>query len=107
MLVGGAGSDVFQFVLRGDRASSYYDDPGNDTILDYGNGEDTIYIIDFDGKIQSVTDLALQQQGDNLLIDLTPHGGGTITVLGYEYDEVTGVSLDIGDHAGVTITIIL
>ena len=92
MLVGGAGDDVFQFNLSA----------GNDTILDYGNGEDTIYIRDSGGKIQSVTDLALQQQGDNLLIDLTPHGEGTITVLDYEHDEATGVSLDIGDY-GVTI----
>ncbi len=71
-LEGGAGDDYFYF----------YPDGGNDTILDFGNGEDRIVLKAFE-EIQSVTDLATQQQGGNLMIDLSSQGGGTITLQDY------------------------
>ena len=77
-LEGGAGADYFYF----------YPDGGNDTILDFGNGEDRISLWVFK-EIQSVDDLALQQQGDNLVIDLTAQGGGTITLQDYNQADIS------------------
>ena len=71
-LEGGAGDDYFYF----------YPDGGNDTILDFGNGEDRIVLRAFE-DIRSTGDLTLQQQGDNLVIDLSGQGGGTITLQDY------------------------
>ena len=71
-LEGGAGDDYFYF----------YPEGGNDTILDFGNGEDRIVLRAFE-EIQSVNDLTLQQQGDNLVIDLSGQSGGTITLQDY------------------------
>lgn len=69
---GGAGDDVFYF----------FPDGGDDIILDFGNGEDIIILTAFE-DIQSIADLSMQQQGDNLVIDLSPQDGGTITLQGY------------------------
>ena len=71
-LEGGTGDDYFYF----------YPDGGDDVILDFGNGDDMIVITAFE-DIQSIADLTLQQQGDNLVIDLSPQGGGTITLQDY------------------------
>ena len=68
-LEGGAGDDYFYF----------YPDGGNDTILDFGNGEDRIVLKAFE-DIQSMEDLVVQQRGDNLVIDLSGEGGGSITL---------------------------
>ena len=68
-LEGGAGADYFYF----------YPDGGNDTILDFGNGEDRIVLRALE-DIRSIDDLALQQQGDNLVIDLSGESGGSITL---------------------------
>lgn len=77
-LEGGAGDDYFYF----------YPDGGNDTILDFGNGEDRISLWALE-DIQSVDDLTLQQQGDHLLIDLTAQGGGTITLQDYNQADIS------------------
>ena len=69
LLKGGPGTDYFYF----------YPDGGDDVILDFGNGEDKIVLTAFE-DIQSVADLILQQQDDNLVIDLSRQGGGTITL---------------------------
>ena len=69
-LEGGSGDDIFGFVP----GSS-----GNDTILDFSNGDDKIDLTAFE-DIDSVDGLILNQQGDNLVIDLSGHGGGTITL---------------------------
>ena len=71
-LEGGGGDDVFYFYPGG----------GDDIILDFGNGEDRIALTAFE-DIQSIADLTLQQQGDDLVIDLAPQGGGTITLQDY------------------------
>ena len=70
ILEGGPGDDYFFF----------YPDGGNDTILDFTIGSfDRIVLRAFE-DIRSIDDLTMQQQGDNLIIDLTDQGGGTITL---------------------------
>ena len=91
-LEGGAGNDYFFF----------YPDGGNDTILDFGNGEDRIVLRAFE-DIQSVDDLALEQQGNNLVIDLSAQGGGTITLL--DYDEADLMDSHLAFHAGESATV--
>ena len=61
----------------------FYPNGGNDIILDFGNGEDRIVLRAFE-DIRSTGDLTLQQQGDNLVIDLSGQGGGTITLQGLQ-----------------------
>ncbi|MDE0157432.1 MAG: DVUA0089 family protein [Gammaproteobacteria bacterium] len=75
---GGPGADLFYF----------YPDGGDDTILDFGNGEDRIVLQAFE-DIQSVDDLTLQQRGGNLLIDLAAQGGGTITLQDYNQADIS------------------
>lgn len=75
---GGGGDDYFYF----------YPDGGDDTILDFGNGEDRISLWAFE-EIRTVDDLTLQQRGDNLLIDLTAQGGGTITLQDYNRADIS------------------
>ena len=69
MLDGGEDDDVFFFAAAG----------GNDTILDFGNGEDRIDLAAF-SEIQSLEDLDIQQQENAVVIDLSAHGGGTVTL---------------------------
>ena len=77
-LEGGAGDDCFYF----------YPDGGDDVILDFGNGDDKIVLTAFEA-IQSVSDLTLQQQGGNLVIDLSSQDGGTITLQDYNEADLT------------------
>ena len=77
-LEGGAGDDYFYF----------YPDGGDDVILDFGNGDDRIVLTAFEA-IQSVSDLTLQQQGGNLVIDLSSQDGGTITLQDYNEADLT------------------
>lgn len=86
-LEGGAGDDYFFF----------YPDGGNDTILDFGNGEDRIVLKAFE-DIQSIDDLVMQQQGNNLVIDLSAQGGGTITL--QDYDEADLMDSHLVFYAG-------
>ena len=82
-LEGGAGDDYFYV----------YPDGGDDTILDFGNGEDSIVLRAFEG-IQSVADLSLRQQGDDLIIDLSEFGGDTITLLDYNEADLMDVHFE-------------
>ena len=68
-LDGGGGDDVFIIATEG----------GNDTILDFGNGEDRIDLAAFT-DIQSLEDLDIGQQETGAVIDLASHGGGTVTL---------------------------
>lgn len=70
-LTGGAGADTFVFAPGG----------GDDAVLDFRDGEDTIDLTAFD-ELRALADLALQQQDPHLVIDLTGHGGGTVTLHG-------------------------
>ena len=54
---------------------------GDDAVLDFKDGEDTLDLTAFD-DLRSLADLALQQQDHHLVIDLTGHGGGTVTLHG-------------------------
>lgn len=76
-LAGGTGDDYFYF----------YPDGGDDVILDFGNGNDRIVLTALE-DIRSVSDLVIQQQGDNLLIDLSGGGGGTITLQDYNESDI-------------------
>ena len=77
-LEGGAGDDYFYF----------YPEGGNDILLDFGNGEDRIVLRAFE-DIRSIDDLTLQQQGNNLIIDVTDQGGGTITLQDYSQADIS------------------
>ena len=68
-LSGGPGADVF-FFAPGD---------GSDHIMDFQAGEDKIDLSAF-AELASADDLALQQQGDDLVINLSAQGGGAITL---------------------------
>ena len=76
-LDGGTGDDVFYFFPEG----------GDDVILDFGNGDDRIDLTAFE-DIQSLDDLSMQQQGNNLVIDLSGQGGGTITLQDYNQADL-------------------
>ena len=66
-LTGGAGADVFVYGAG----------QGNDTIVDFTDGEDAIDLTGLIG-IASFSDLSISADGSAALIDLTDHGGGTI-----------------------------
>ena len=91
-LEGGAGDDYFVF----------HPDGGDDTILDFGNGDDRIVLRAFE-DIQSIDDLAIQQQGADLVIDLSAQGGGTITL--QDYDEADLMDSHLVFHAGESATV--
>ena len=52
---------------------------GNDTITDFNDGDDNIDLMAFE-DITSFNDLSLEQQGDDVVIDLSEQGGGTIVL---------------------------
>ena len=68
-LSGGPGADVFVFAHGN----------GHDVVTDFRTDEDRIDLSLLAG-IDSMDDLNLQQQGDDLIIDLLAHGGGDITL---------------------------
>ena len=76
-LEGGEGDDAFFFAPGG----------GNDTVLDFGNGEDKIDLTAF-ADIRSTEDLIMEQQEKNLVIDLSGHGGGTVTLRDFNVADV-------------------
>ena len=69
MLFGGAGADTFVFAAG----------HGADTIKDFQNGTDTIDLTAFTG-ITQFSHVSATQSGANVVIDLSSHGGGTITI---------------------------
>ena len=73
----GAGADAFVFAPGG----------GDDTVPDFGNGADTLDLAVFE-DIRSVDDLVLEQQADDLVIDLTDHGGGSLTLSGVDREDL-------------------
>ena len=78
-LDGGAGDDTFVFEAG----------HGNDTIKDFTDGED---LLDLSAlvDITSFDDLTITQDGENAVIDLTAHGGGTITLEGVTASDLDG-----------------
>ena len=81
---GGAGADTFIFSRLGSGT-------GNDTITDFTAGEDTIDLRGFPG-VSGFDDLTLTQDGDDVVIDLSAHGGGTICLESVSLDGITGES---------------
>ena len=75
-LTGGADADVFV----------YAPEHGNDKITDFAADEDTIDLSLFE-TVAGYGDLAMTQDGANVVIDLSAHGGGTLTLQ----------NVDIGD----------
>ena len=59
---------------------------GDDTVLDFGNGDDRIDLTAF-ADVQSGADLFMEQQESKLVIDLSGHRGGTVTLLDYNEAE--------------------
>ena len=80
-LTGGTGADTF----------FYESGHGNDTITDFTADEDTIDL-SLIGTITSFDDLDIGQSGADAVIDLTDHGGGTLTL-----EDVTAGALDADD----------
>ena len=76
-LTGGAGADTFVF------ESGH----GDDTITDFTDGEDLIDLTGFAG-IAGFSDLTVTQEGDDVKIDLTAHGGGTVLLEGVSLSDL-------------------
>ena len=68
-LTGGAGADTF----------AHHAGHGIDRITDFTDGEDAIALDTFD-RIAGLEDLTVTQAGTNVTIDLSEHGGGTLTL---------------------------
>ena len=66
-LTGGAGADTFLFDTGN----------GDDIVTDFANGEDLIDLREFT-EITSFADLTITSDGDDVVIDLSGHGGGTV-----------------------------
>ena len=68
-LFGGPGNDTFVFAPGN----------GNDTIKDFGRGNDRIDLNAFT-DIDAFSDLSIKQQGDDVVVDLSGQGGGSIVL---------------------------
>ena len=77
-LTGGAGVDTFALAPGG----------GDDTALDFETGTDTLDLSAF-ADIDSVEDLDLRQQEGGLVLDLSAHGGGSLTLQGVDAADLT------------------
>ena len=76
-LVGGEGADAFVFGA----------DHGSDTITDFNPDEDIIRLTELTG-ITGFDSLSISADGDDAVIDLTAHGGGTIRLEGVARDAL-------------------
>ena len=85
-LTGGAGDDT---LTGGEGADAFVVKAGHgdDRITDFTDGEDAIDLSAFTG-IAGFGDLTATQQGDDVQIDLSAHGGGTITLDGFSLDDL-------------------
>ena len=80
VLSGGPGADVFVFAPWS----------GNDLITDFDAAEDKINLAAFSG-ITSVDDLVTRQQEDSLIIDLSAHDGGEITLQQFAAENLADI----------------
>ena len=78
-LYGGAGNDTFVFAPG----------HGEDALPDFGHGDDRIDLSAFD-DIASLEDLSIAQTDRGAVIDLSDHGGETLTLAGVLPDALTG-----------------
>ena len=65
----------------------FEDDNGNDIITDFTDGEDAIDLTAIKG-ITGIGDLTITADGDDVVIDLTAHGGGSITLENVDTDDM-------------------
>ena len=92
-LDGGEGDDTFVFAAAG----------GQDTILDFGVGDDKIDLTAF-ADLETVTDLVIMQQDNNVVIDLSAQGGGTVTLQDFSVAALTDAQFIFYMEEPVTIT---
>ena len=71
-LYGNEGDDIFIFNVR----------HGDDRIFDFTNGEDQIDLSAF--SLSGFDDLTISSESNNVTIDLSEHGGGTILLVGFD-----------------------
>ena len=92
LLIGGADNDT---MTGGIGADTFVIAPGHgdDTITDFADGEDLIDLSVFSG-ITGFGDLTVVQDNNNVVIDLSEHNGGTITL-----ENVNLADLDAEDFA--------
>ena len=95
-IAGGAGDDLlYGDGLRGDEIDGvtdrdtfvYAPGGGNDTIMDFVDGEDVIDLTAFTG-ISGLSDLSVQTGSNHVVIDLSGHGGGTITLAHFDPSDL-------------------
>ena len=77
-LYGGPGDDTFVFAPG----------HGEDRIRDFGHGADRIDLSAFE-DIDSLADLSLSQDEIGVTIDLSAHGGGAVTLEGYQPGDLS------------------
>ena len=76
-LTGGRGADTFVFAAG----------HGTDTIKDFTDGDDLIDLSAISG-ISGFEDLTITADGEDALIDLSAHGGGTIRLTDFSVDDL-------------------
>ena len=76
-LTGGEGADTFVIAAGS----------GNDTITDFTNGEDVIDLIEMPG-VSGFGDLTITQDGEDVVIDLSEHGEGSIRLVGMNLEDL-------------------
>ena len=77
-LTGGTGADTFVF----------NQDSGDDSVTDFTPGTDKVDLSAFTG-ITGASDLTLYQVGSDFVIDLSAHGGGSVTLEGVSSSELS------------------
>ena len=77
VLDGGEGSDTFVFAAG----------HGNDRIRDFADGEDLIDLAQLSG-IAGFDDVTITADGNDAVIDLTAHGGGTIRLQDFDVADL-------------------
>ena len=88
-LWGGGGADTFVFQAG----------HGSDTIEDFENGADGIDLTALTG-ITAFSDLSLAADGDDVVIDLTSHGGGTIRLAKTSLTDIDASDFTFYDDGG-------
>ena len=87
-LHGGAGDDT---LVGGPGADSFVFEPdhGHDVIMDFTPGQDSIDLSAF-SSIQDTGNLTLRTEGADTVLDLSAHGGGTVTLKGVSLSDLGG-----------------